>query len=71
MMLACLPLLYQFDMITIFLCFIVFRIFDAIKIGPVGWLDKNINGALGVMIDDIAAGLIATITVIGYLLWMI
>jgi len=27
----------------------------------VGWLDRNIKGATGVMIDDIAAGLYAII----------
>jgi phosphatidylglycerophosphatase A len=71
MMLACLPLLYQFEIKTITACFIAFRMFDAVKIGPVGWLDRNINGALGVMMDDIAAGLLAAITVFGGLLWMI
>jgi phosphatidylglycerophosphatase A len=41
-----------------------------VKIGPVGWLDRNIHGALGVMLDDIAAGLMAAIAVLGLLLWM-
>lgn len=67
MMIACLPLLYLFNWQMILACFILFRGFDAVKIGPVGWLDKNINGAWGVMIDDIAAGLMASICV---LLWL-
>jgi len=70
MMVACLPLLYHFDAFTIILCFVVFRVFDAVKIGPVGWLDDHIDGALGVMMDDIAAGLMAAITVLGWLLWI-
>jgi phosphatidylglycerophosphatase A len=61
MMIACIPLTLSFDWITIVVCFALFRLFDAVKKGPVGWLDKNINGALGVMIDDIAAGLMASI----------
>jgi phosphatidylglycerophosphatase A len=52
------------------LCFLIFRVFDAVKTGPVGWLDKNIHGAFGVMIDDIAAGLLTAIVIIGGLLWM-
>lgn len=34
---------------------ILFRVFDIWKPGPIGWLDKNIHGGLGVMLDDIAA----------------
>ena len=71
MMLACLPLSVNFHWLTIIGCFAAFRIFDAVKIGPVGWLDKNLNGAWGVMADDIAAGLLATIPVTGILIWMI
>ena len=73
MMLAALPIVYfpQYWWI-VGLCFITFRIFDAVKIGPVGWLDKNIHGAWGVMIDDIAAGFLAAIVIFGgFLLWTI
>ena len=71
MMIACFPLLYHFDLYTTAGCFVAFRLFDAVKIGPVGWLDRNIHGALGVMLDDIAAGFMATIVVLGGLLWII
>jgi phosphatidylglycerophosphatase A len=37
--------------------FILFRIFDIIKLGPVGWADRK-DGAIGVMADDVIAGLI-------------
>jgi len=70
MMIASIPLLYDFNWQMILGCFVLFRIFDAVKIGPVGWLDKNIHGALGVMIDDVAAGLMATVVMLGYLIWM-
>lgn len=70
MLIACVPLLYLFNWQMILSCFVLFRIFDAIKIGPVGWLDKNINGEFGVMIDDVAAGLMTTIIILGYLIWM-
>jgi phosphatidylglycerophosphatase A len=38
--------------------FLLFRIFDIVKVGPVGWADRK-DGAVGVMADDIIAGLIA------------
>lgn len=41
--------------------FALFRFFDIVKPWPIGWLDKNIKGALGVMIDDVAAALFATV----------
>ena len=43
--------------------FILFRLFDAFKRGPVGWCDKNIKGAYGVIIDDVAAGILAGLSV--------
>lgn len=38
--------------------FILFRIFDITKIGPVGWADKK-DTAWGVMLDDLIAGILA------------
>ena len=38
--------------------FALFRLFDIAKPGPVGWFDRR-AGALGVIGDDIAAGLLA------------
>ncbi len=49
----------------IFVAFIAFRFFDILKPWPISFLDKNVKGALGVMSDDIAAGLLAALVVIG------
>jgi phosphatidylglycerophosphatase A len=38
--------------------FLLFRFFDITKLGPVGWADRE-DSALGVMADDIIAGLIS------------
>jgi phosphatidylglycerophosphatase A len=48
--------------------FVLFRLFDIIKIGPVGWADRK-DGAIGVMADDVVAGLIvaAILFVAGFL----
>ncbi len=40
--------------------FVLFRFFDIVKPGPIGWIDKNMHGGLGVMLDDIAAALAST-----------
>lgn len=52
------------------LAFILFRIFDIWKPFPIGWLDKKVPGAWGVMIDDVVAGLFAGLCLYGYGLWM-
>ena len=49
--------------------FVSFRFFDIIKLGLVGWAD-NLGGALGVLLDDILAGIAAGFTVI-FLILMI
>ena len=38
--------------------FLLFRLFDIWKPGPVGWADRR-PGPTGVMLDDVVAGLIA------------
>lgn len=42
----------------VLMAFLLFRLFDVRKPGPVGWLDRR-KDALGVMGDDLAAGLLA------------
>ena len=37
--------------------FFLFRLFDVIKIWPASWADKHMEGALGVMLDDLFAAL--------------
>ncbi len=39
--------------------FALFRLLDIAKPGPIGWCDRNIGGGIGVMADDIVAGLLA------------
>jgi|ETNmetMinimDraft_20_1059909.scaffolds.fasta_scaffold44249_2 phosphatidylglycerophosphatase A len=43
--------------ITIILFFILFRFFDILKPYPINIIDKKIKKGLGVMLDDIVAGL--------------
>lgn len=37
--------------------FFLFRIFDVLKPFPIGMVDKQVNGGLGIMLDDILAGI--------------
>lgn len=46
----------------VLLGFIVFRIFDIAKPWPIGLLDRHVQGGLGVMLDDIVAGVMSCLT---------
>ncbi len=42
--------------------FVAFRLFDIWKPGPIGWADRR-GDALGVMLDDVIAGVFAAVVV--------
>lgn len=48
--------------------FVLFRLFDITKPGPIGWADRR-GDALGVMLDDVIAGVFAAIGT-GVLAWL-
>ena len=37
----------------------LFRLFDIWKPWPIGWLDRRVGGGLGIMLDDLVAGVFA------------
>ena len=39
--------------------FFLFRLFDIFKPFPIRWFDRHVAGGLGIMLDDIVAGLFA------------
>ena len=41
--------------------FVLFRIFDILKPPPIRQLDQKVKGGVGVMIDDVAAGIAANV----------
>ena len=45
------------DPVTYVGAFLLFRLFDILKPWPVSFADKNIKGGLGIMIDDVLAGI--------------
>ena len=42
--------------------FVLFRIFDIWKPWPISFLDKKVHGGLGIMIDDVMAGIFALVS---------
>lgn len=42
---------------TIVLSFLGFRLFDIWKPSTIGWIDRELKGGLGVMLDDVLAGI--------------
>ena len=41
--------------------FLLFRLFDIWKPWPIRWLDRNVKGGLGIMLDDVAAAVFACV----------
>ncbi|MGQ0676852.1 MAG: phosphatidylglycerophosphatase A family protein [Rhodospirillales bacterium] len=52
------------DLLTYAAGFVMFRLFDILKPFPVGWIDRNIGGAGGIMLDDVAAGIYALVVML-------
>ncbi|MGI9591512.1 MAG: phosphatidylglycerophosphatase A family protein [Myxococcota bacterium] len=41
--------------------FVVFRLFDVLKPGPVRWAEESFSGGAGVMLDDVLAGIFSAL----------
>lgn len=48
-----------FSWMALLLGFVLFRFFDILKPWPIRWVDKHVSGGLGIMLDDVLAGLMA------------
>ncbi len=53
-----------FDWKWIVAGFVLFRFFDMVKPWPIGWLDKRVHGGLGIMVDDLVAGVMSAICLV-------
>jgi len=42
--------------VPLLIAFLLFRFFDIIKPFPAGWADAHLNGGLGIVLDDVIAG---------------
>ncbi len=52
------------------LAFLAFRLFDITKPWPIGWVERSLPGAWGIMADDLVAGLIAGALAFAVSLWL-
>jgi phosphatidylglycerophosphatase A len=43
--------------------FVLFRILDIFKPWPIKWADKQLKGGLGIMLDDVLAGIMAALCI--------
>jgi phosphatidylglycerophosphatase A len=41
--------------------FILFRVLDSVKPGPIRWVDEHVEGGFGVVMDDVAAGAVGLV----------
>ena len=51
------------SLVGILVAFLVFRLFDIVKPWPASWIDRRMHGALGVMSDDLVAGVYGALAV--------
>lgn len=51
--------------VWIIIGFALFRLFDIWKPYPIRWIDKKVSGGLGIMLDDVLAGIYALIVLQG------
>ncbi|BBK42910.1 hypothetical protein STVA_29300 [Allostella vacuolata] len=58
------------DPLSIGLAFLLFRLFDVWKPGPIGWVDRNLAGGIGAMLDDALAGVTAALALF-VVLWLL
>lgn len=49
--------------------FLLFRFFDIVKPWPIKRIDRDVGGGLGIMLDDVLAGIMAAIVLQGLLYW--
>lgn len=56
--LLCAAIGVPFHPSTALAAFVCFRLLDACKPGPIGWVDARVMGGTGVVLDDVAAGLL-------------
>ena len=47
------------EAIFYFFAFLLFRLFDILKPWPISWVDKNVKGGFGILLDDLIAGFVA------------
>ena len=50
--------------------FVLFRLFDVLKPWPIRLVDRRVKGGLGVMLDDVVAGVFAAVVLWNVWVWL-
>lgn len=58
--------------IWVILGFLIFRVFDVLKPWPANWADRRLHGGVGIVMDDVFAGIYALIVIqlVAYSGWL-
>lgn len=51
--------------------FLLFRFFDILKPWPIRWIDRQVHGGFGIMLDDVLAGVFACLCLQGLVIWFL
>ncbi len=54
-----------FTLQTVAVSFVLFRLADIFKPWPISWLEKQVKGGIGIMLDDFMAGALTNIVIHG------
>lgn len=63
--------LFPDQFVGVLLAFVLFRLFDVVKPWPISWLDARMPGGLGIMVDDVVAGIMALICLWAINTWVL
>ncbi len=63
-------MLVPFSWQNVIVGFVLFRIFDILKPWPIKWIDQKIHGGAGIMLDDLIAGVFASLILWGGQPWI-
>lgn len=63
--------LFPEQIVGVLLAFTLFRLFDVVKPWPINWLDDRLPGGLGIMVDDVVAGLMAMLSMLAIDRWLL
>ena len=64
------PGLFPDQIYGVLMAFMLFRFFDVLKPWPINWLDARLPGGLGIMVDDVVAGIMALACLWGIDTWV-
>ncbi|HNT27136.1 MAG TPA: phosphatidylglycerophosphatase A [bacterium] len=67
------PIVFQVDpFVAAIYGFLLFRVLDIIKIQPARWIDRNLHGSWGILLDDLVSGAYAGLLLhIAMLFWSV